>query len=36
MAYKMFASIYVGSSELSMKIYQINSKKTFKLIDRDY
>ncbi len=33
MAYKMFASIYVGSSELSMKIYQINSKKTFKLID---
>lgn len=33
MAYKMFAAIYVGSSELSMKIYQINSKKTFKLID---
>lgn len=33
MAYKMFAAIYVGSSELSIKIYEINSKKTFKLVD---
>lgn len=33
MAYKMFAAIYVGSSELSIKIYEINSRKTFKLVD---
>ena len=34
MAYKTFAAIYVGSSEISMKIYQISSKKTFKQIDQ--
>lgn len=33
MAYKMFAAIYVGSSELGMKIYEISSKKTFKQVD---
>lgn len=33
MAYKMFAAIYVGSSELGLKIYEISSKKTFKQID---
>lgn len=33
MAYKMFAAIYVGSSELAMKIYEINGRKTFKQID---
>ena len=33
MAYKMFAAIYVGSSEISMKIYQISSKKNFKKVD---
>ncbi len=31
--YKMFAAIYVGSCELSIKIVQINAKKTFKQID---
>lgn len=33
MAYKMFAAIYVGSCELSIKVYEINPRKTFKLID---
>ena len=33
MAYKMFAAIYVGSSELAMKIYEINGKKNFKQVD---
>ncbi len=33
MAYKMFAAIYVGSSELAMKIYEINGKKNFKYVD---
>lgn len=33
MAYKMFAAIYVGSCELAIKIYEINAKKTFKLVD---
>ncbi|MBE5944584.1 MAG: exopolyphosphatase [Lachnospiraceae bacterium] len=33
MAYKMFAAIYVGSSEISMKIYQISSRKTSKQVD---
>lgn len=34
MAYKTFAAIYVGSSDVSMKVYQISSKKTFKQIDQ--
>lgn len=33
MAYKLFAGIYVGSSEVAMKIYEINGKKSFKQID---
>lgn len=33
MAYKMFAAIYVGSSELAMKIYEINGRKSFRQID---
>ncbi len=33
MAYKMFAAIHVGSSEISMKIYEINGRKSFKQID---
>lgn len=33
MAYKTFASIYVGSSDISMKIYEISSKKNFRQID---
>lgn len=33
MAYKMFAAIYVGSSELSMKIFEINGKKSFRQVD---
>lgn len=33
MAYKMFAAIYVGSSELGMKIYEIAGKKSFKQVD---
>lgn len=33
MAYKMFAAIYVGSSEISMKIFQVNGRKTFRQID---
>ncbi len=33
MAYKMFAAIYVGSSELSLKIYEITGRKSFKQID---
>lgn len=33
MAYKMFVAIYVGSSELAMKIYEINGGKTFRQID---
>ncbi|MBQ8412767.1 MAG: exopolyphosphatase, partial [Lachnospiraceae bacterium] len=33
MAYKTFAAIYVGSSEIALKIYQISSKKTFKQLD---
>lgn len=33
MAYKMFAAIYVGSSELALKIYEINGRKSFKQID---
>ncbi len=34
MAYKMFAAIYVGSSEIGLKIYQINGRKSFKQVDR--
>lgn len=34
MAYKMFAAIYVGSSEVAMKIYEINGRKSFKQVDR--
>lgn len=33
MAYKTFAAIYVGSSEIAMKIYEISGKKSFKKID---
>ena len=33
MAVKTFAAIYVGSSDLSLDIYEINGKKTFKKID---
>lgn len=33
MAYKTFAAIYVGSSEIAMKIYEITGKKNFKHID---
>ncbi len=33
MAYKTFAAIYVGSSEVALKVYQISSKKVFKQID---
>lgn len=33
MAYKTFAAIYVGSSEIAMRIYEINGKKSFKPID---
>lgn len=33
MAYKMFAAIYVGSSEIALKIYEINGRKSFKQID---
>ena len=33
MAYKMFAAIYVGSSEISMKIFQVNGRKMFRQID---
>ncbi len=33
MAVKTFAAIYVGSSDLSLDIYEINSKKSFKKID---
>ena len=33
MAYKMFAAMYVGSSELALKIYEINGKKSFKMVD---
>lgn len=34
MAYKLFGAIYVGSSEIAMKIYEINSgRKNFKVID---
>lgn len=33
MAYKTFAAIYVGSSEIALKVYQISSKKNFKQID---
>ena len=33
MTYKMFAAIYVGSSEVAMRIYEINGKKTFRQID---
>ena len=33
MAYKMFAAIYVGSSEISMKIFQVNGRKSFRQID---
>lgn len=29
MAYKMFAAIYVGSSEISMKIFQVMVEKRF-------
>ena len=29
----MFAAIYVGSSEISMKIFQVNGRKTFRQID---
>lgn len=33
MAYKMFAAIYVGSSEVAMRIYEISGKKSFKQVD---
>lgn len=33
MSYKTFAAIYVGSSELAMKIFEINGKTNFKQID---
>ncbi|MGN0436140.1 MAG: exopolyphosphatase [Wujia sp.] len=33
MAYKMFAAIYVGSSDMSMVIYEINGRKDFKRVD---
>lgn len=33
MAVKTFAAIYVGSSDLSLDIYEINGKKSFKRID---
>lgn len=33
MAYKMFAAIYVGSSELVCSIYAINAKKSFSQVD---
>ncbi len=33
MAYKMFAAIYVGSSELICRIYEVNHKKTFREVD---
>ena len=33
MAVKTFAAIYVGSSDLSLDIYEINGKKSFKKID---
>lgn len=33
MAYKTFAAIYVGSSEIALKVYQISSKKIFKQLD---
>ena len=35
MAYKMFAAIYVGSSEISMKIFQVNGRKTFRQCQPD-
>ena len=34
MAVKTFAAIYVGSSELKMKCYELSGKKSFKLIDQ--
>ncbi len=34
MAVKTFASIYVGSSELILKIYEISGKKNFRELDR--
>lgn len=34
MAYKFFAAINVGSSDISIKIYQITAKKSFKCVDR--
>ena len=34
MAVKTFASIYVGSSELILKIYEISGKKKFRELDR--
>ena len=33
MAYKTFAAIYVGSSRIAMKIFEVNAKKTFRQID---
>ncbi|MBQ9609233.1 MAG: HD domain-containing protein [Lachnospiraceae bacterium] len=33
MALKMFAAIYVGSSELSLNIFEINGRKSFRKID---
>ena len=33
MAIKTFAAIYVGSSDLSLDIYEINGKKNFNKID---
>lgn len=32
MAYKTFAAIYVGSSEIAMKIYEITGKKTLNIL----
>lgn len=33
MAVKLFAAIYVGSSEVGMKIYEVNAKKGIRIID---
>lgn len=33
MAYKMFAAIYVGSSEIAMKAFEISGRKNFRFVD---
>ena len=33
MAIKIFASIYIGSFEVSMKIFELSSKKSIRIID---